>query len=166
MNSASPLASAPSRSAEFSAIGFRVGQEEYGLRLIGIRQILPQPPITRVPRAPAYIKGVINLQGNVVPVFDLARRFELGETQPSRTARIVVVEHNDETVGFWAESVSKVLHLKEGDLQPPPLLVAGIAAEFIEGIVRVAHRFLIFLDLARTLADTAPLETTARGDGW
>lgn len=138
--------------AEFSAIGFRVGQEEYGLRLTDVREIVTTPHITRVPKAPAYIKGVINLHGNVVPVIDIACRFDTGETNLAAKSRIIVVENEDESVGFLVEGVSKVARFKAADMQPPPPLVAGIAAEFLEGVVRMPDRFLIFLNLERTLS--------------
>ncbi len=139
--------------AEFSAIGFRVGKEEYGLRLTDVREIVTTPHITRVPKAPAYIKGVINLHGNVVPVIDIACRFDIGETNLAANSRIIVVENEDEPVGFLAEGVSKVARFRAADMQPPPPLVAGIAAEFLEGVVRMPGRFLIFLNLERTLSD-------------
>jgi purine-binding chemotaxis protein CheW len=149
--------------AEFSAIGFRVGEEEYGLRLTAVQEIVTTPHITRVPKAPDYIKGVINLHGNVVPVIDIARRFDTGETRIAADSRIVVVEEEDEAVGILAESVSKVARFHPGDMQPPPPLVAGIAAEFLEGVVRLPNRFLIFLNLERTLADDSAVRESDAG---
>lgn len=142
-------------SSEFSAIGFRVGQEEYGLRLTDVREVVTTPHITRVPKAPDYIKGVINLNGNVVPVIDIARRFGTGETNIGAGSRIVVVETEEESVGFLVDGVSKVARFRAIDMQEPPPLVAGIAAEFLEGVVRLPDRFLIFLNLERTLSDDA-----------
>jgi purine-binding chemotaxis protein CheW len=149
--------------AEFSAIGFRVGEEEYGLRLTAVQEIVTTPHITRVPKAPDYIKGVINLHGNVVPVIDIARRFDTGETRIAADSRIVVVEEEDEAVGILAESVSKLTRFHHGDMQPPPPLVAGIAAEFLEGVVRLPNRFLIFLNLERTLADDSAVRESDAG---
>ena len=139
--------------ADFHAIGFSVGSEEYGIPLSSVQEIITVPRITRVPKAPTYIKGVINLHGNVIPVIDVARRFEIGATQIGAAARVVVVEAEDEAVGLLAEGVSKVTRFRSSDLQPPPPLVAGIAAEFLDGIVRLRDRFVIFLNLARTLDD-------------
>lgn len=159
----SPKSSREGReAAEFSAIGFQVGQEEYGLRLTAVQEIVTTPRITRVPRAPEYIKGVINLHGNVVPVIDIARRFDTGQTNVAADSRVVIVENDEEAVGILAESVSKVARFRSGDMQPPPPLVAGIAAEFLEGVVRMPNRFLIFLNLERTLGDDSiPRESDA-----
>ncbi len=136
---------------EFPAIGFKVGAEEYGLRLAAVQEIITLPHITRVPKAPDYIKGVINLHGNVIPVIDIARRFGIGETGLGANARIVVVESEDETVGLIAEGVSKVARFANSDMQPPPPLVAGVAAEYLEWVVRTANRFLVFLNLEKNL---------------
>ncbi len=147
---------------EFPAIGFRVGEEEYGLRLTAIQEIVTTPRITRVPKAPAYIKGVINHHGNVIPVIDIAARFGVGETTVTAASRVVVIETENEAVGFLADAVSKVTRFSSADIQPPPPLVSGIAAEFLEGIVRTSGRFLIFLELERTLSeDTIKREDNA-----
>ncbi len=138
---------------EFHAIGFRVADEEYGLPLTSIQEIITMPRITRVPKASPYVKGVINLHGNVIPVIDIARRFEIGETRVGADSRVVVVEVENEVVGLLAKSVSKVTRFNHSDIQPPPPLVAGIAAEYLDGVVRLPDRFLIFLDLVKTLAE-------------
>lgn len=140
------------QSKEIRAIGFRVGNEEYGLALESVQEVITVPRITRVPNAPSYIQGVINLHGNVIPVVDVARRFNIGQTAISANSRIVVVDTEDEVIGLLAEEVSKVTRLNSSDIQPPPPLVAGIEAEYLEGVVHLQDRFLIFLDLKNTLA--------------
>ncbi|MCK5690537.1 purine-binding chemotaxis protein CheW [Myxococcota bacterium] len=138
---------------EFSAIGFWVGDEEYGLSLFSVQEIITRPRITRVPKSPDYIAGVINLHGNIIPVIDLAKRFKIGETVLEIASRVVVVESNGEVLGLLVEKVSKVARFKRSELQPPPPLVGGISSEYLEGVVRVPGRFLVFLNLDRTLAD-------------
>lgn len=146
---------------QLHAIGLRVGSEEYGLELKVIRQMIRTPRITRVPKAPPFVKGVINLHGNVIPVLDVALRFGIGETSIGPRSKVVVVESADETVGLLAESVSSVIRLSRSAMQPPPPLVAGIGAQYLEGVVRLADRFLVFLNLERTLADdVAPAHDT------
>jgi purine-binding chemotaxis protein CheW len=140
---------------EFQAIGFRVGTEEYGLALDDVQEIITTPHITRVPKAPPHIKGVINLHGNVIPVFDLARRFEIGETDFSESSRVVVVEYNGEAIGLAAEGVSNVTKLARNSVRPPPPLVSGIAAEYLNGVAKLPNRFLIFLNLPRVLSNDA-----------
>ena len=138
---------------EFHAIGFSVGEEEYALPLNSLREIITTPRITRVPHAPHYIRGVINLHGNVVPVIDIARRFGIGETEIGEGSRIVVVSVENETLGLLAAGVGKVERFQEPEMQPPPQLVAGISSHYLRGVVRTRGRFLIFLNLERTLAE-------------
>jgi len=138
---------------ELNTIGFRIGSEEYGLALSTVQEIITTPRITRVPKAPTYIKGVINLHGNVIPVIDIARRFKIGETKIGPGSRVVVIDMADEAIGLLAESVSKVASFSASQIQPPPPLVAGIAAEYLQGVVRLRNRFLIFLDLQKTLGE-------------
>ncbi len=152
MNPPNPQSSQASNT-EFHAIGFQVGAEEYGLELRSVQEIIATPRITRVPKAPPYIRGVINLHGNVVPVLDVARRFGLGDTAMSSGSKVVVVETEGESIGLLAESVSKVTRFHRDQIQPPPPLVAGIAADFLDGIIRSANRFVIFLNLDKTLED-------------
>jgi purine-binding chemotaxis protein CheW len=148
---------------DLHTIGFRIVGEEYGLPLTAVQELITLPRITRVPHAPGYVRGVINLHGNIIPVLDVAARFGVGETALGASARVVVVESEGETVGLLAESVSKVTKLSHADIKPPPPLVAGIAAEYLDGVARLADRFLIFLNLARTLSDdAATIEETDR----
>lgn len=149
----------------FHAISFRVGAEEYGLSLDEVQEIITLPRITRVPRAPDYVCGVINLHGNVVPVLDMARRFGIGSTRVGDAARIVVVDGDDEVVGLLAESVGRVVKLHEDAIQPPPGLLAGIAAEYLRGVVRTDDRFLIFLNLAASLRAEGGQEEEVQDDG-
>ena len=138
---------------EVQAIGLRIGSEEYGLPIAQVQEVINTPRITRVPKAPQYLKGVINLRGNVIPVVDVARRLGIGETSVANGSRIVAVDVGEEVVALAAEQVSKVTRLAESAIKPPPPLVSGISAEYINGVARLPHRFLIFLDLERVLAE-------------
>lgn len=138
---------------ESYAIGFRVRTEEYGLMLQSVREIVTTPQITRVPKSPKHVLGVINLHGNVVPVLDIARRFGIGEATLTVESKVVVVEDGTETVGILAESVGKVIRIRRSELRPPPPLVAGIAAEFLDSILRSNDHFVVFFNLAKTLEE-------------
>ena len=133
------------------AISLRIAGERYGLFLSAVREIVTLPRVTRVPNAAEYVSGVINLHGEVLPVLDLARRFHIGETEITGLSRIVVIESADETVGILATEVGKVVRIAAAALQPPPSLVAGIAAEFIDGVLPTDEGFVVFLNVDRTL---------------
>jgi purine-binding chemotaxis protein CheW len=133
------------------AIGFKIGQEEYGLPIDAIQEIITPTHITRIPRSDPYIKGVINVRGNIIPVIDIAKQLGIGEVPTKAIGKIVIVDMNDETVGLAVEKVSKVTRLSKVAIKPPPPLIAGIRAEYLEGVARLPSRFLIFLNLQKTL---------------
>ena len=138
---------------EIQAIGLQIGKEEYAINIGEIQEIIPTPRITRVPKAPDHILGVINLRGNVIPVIDLARRLGIGHTELTELSRIVAVEVENELVGILAERVSKVSKLLESQIKPPPPLVSGISGEYLDGVSKLDNRFLIFVNISRTLAE-------------
>jgi purine-binding chemotaxis protein CheW len=105
-----------------------------------------------VPRAPAFVEGVINLRGRVIPVIDLRRRFNLPAAAHTRASRIVVVEIGDQVVGLVVDGVSEVLRVDTALVEPPSPVVAGIDSEYLQGIARLPERLVILLDLDRVLA--------------
>lgn len=143
----------------FQTIGMTIGGEQYALPIDRVQEIVPRARITRVPKAPTHIMGVMNLRGNIVPVIDIAKRFEIGETTVGDEGRIVVVAVNGEVVGLAAERVSQVIKLQRSLIEPTPPLVSRIAAEYLEGVACLADRMLIFLNLPKVLAD--PVAATA-----
>ena len=103
-----------------------------------------------MPHAPDFVKGVINLRGNIIPVIDLHKRFDLGETEATDESRIVIVSVQDITVGITVDGIGGITLTKEA-LTPPPPLVAGIEASFIEAIGKLKDRLLILLNMDRIL---------------
>ncbi|NMA55662.1 MAG: chemotaxis protein CheW [Firmicutes bacterium] len=136
---------------ERQLVVFNLGQEEYGVDILQVREIKRLSEIARVPHAPDFVKGVINLRGNIIPVIDLHKRFDLGETEATDESRIVIVSVQDITVGITVDAVSEVITLTKEALTPPPPLVAGIEASFIEAIGKLKDRLLILLNMDRIL---------------
>ncbi len=132
-------------------VTFHVGDEEFGVEILDVREINRMMEITRVPHAPDFVEGVINLRGQVIPVVDLRKRFGLGTIERDKNARIVVVELGDKVVGFLVDSVSEVLRVPRSVVEPPPPIVGGIDSEYIEAVVKLDDRLLILLDLQRLL---------------
>lgn len=139
------------RRQERQLVVFSLGNEEYGVDILQVQEIKRFSSITRVPNAPAFVEGVINLRGNVIPVIDLHKRFELGSFVESADSRIVIVTVQDLTLGIMVDSVSEVITLPEEAIAPPPPLVAGIDASFIHGIGKLEDRLLILLNMDRIL---------------
>ena len=150
---------------ERQLVVFSLGQEEYGVDILQVKEIKRLTEITRVPNAPDHVEGVINLRGNIIPVVDLHKRFELGTVEATDESRIVIVNVQDITVGITVDAVSEVITLDKSSLAPPPPLVAGIEASFIEAIGKLKDRLLILLNMDRILGldeVAATKEVTAR----
>ena len=138
----------------FSAIGFRVGDEEYGLRLTAVREIVTTPHITRVPKAADHIKGVINLRGEVMPVIDLSFRFFGVKSEISRRTCIVIIELLDDElvhIGVMIDAVNAVVDISSDQVEPALGFSAKIRADFIHGIAKVDRDFIILLNLYHAL---------------
>jgi len=127
-----------------------VGNEEFGVAILDVREINRMMEITRVPHAPECVEGVINLRGQVIPVVDLRKRFGLEAIERDKSARIVVVELGEKVVGFLVDSVSEVLRVPRSVVEPPPV-VGGSDREYIEAVVKLDDRLLILLDLQKLL---------------
>lgn len=145
---------------ERQLVVFQLGAEFYGVDIARVHEIIRLQTITRVPRAPAFVEGVINLRGKVIPVVDLRRRFGLESSEHTRASRIVVVEIGDNVVGVIVDGVSEVLRVTGASIEPPSPVVAGIESEYIYGIAKLDDRLVILLDLDRVLvlADRRALE--------
>ncbi|OMF36788.1 chemotaxis protein CheW [Paenibacillus sp. FSL H8-0548] len=137
---------------ELKVIVFALGNEEYGIEVDKVRTIERLSPITRVPKTAAFIKGVINLRGIVVPVIDLRGRFNLTETTPTENSRIIVVAVADIEVGFIVDSANDVIDIDTDTIDLPPEIVGGIKAKYLRGIAKLGEgRLLIMLNLSEVL---------------
>lgn len=132
-------------------VTFRIGEEEFGVDILVVKEIIRLMQITMVPRAPEFIEGVINLRGKVIPVINMRTRFNKSEHTPDESTRIVVMELGQKIVGFLVDGVSEVLRIPESTVEDPPPVVAGIGSEYIRGIGKLDNRLLILLDLDNLL---------------
>lgn len=137
---------------DLKVIVFGLGNEEYGIEVDKVRTIERMIPITRVPKTPSFIKGVINLRGVVVPVLHLSGRFGLTEAPVTEHTRIIVVAVNEMEVGFIVDAANDVVDINEADIDTPPEIVGGIQAKYLRGIAKISNdRLLIMLNLAEVL---------------
>jgi len=144
-------------------VTFRLGNEEFSVDILKVQEIIRLMELTRVPKAPAFIEGVINLRGKVIPVMDLRKRFSMPEAEDTSEARIIVVELESTTVGFRVDGVSEVLRLHADTVEPPPTMVSGVETEYIRGVGKLDDRLIILLDVEKVLTDKdfATLGTSA-----
>lgn len=132
-------------------IRFRVGDEEYGLDILRVKEIIQIRAITRLPRAPSFVRGIINLRGDIVPIIDLRERFGLESRTGTDAARVIVVDVEGRLLGLVVDGASQVVRLPAGQIDPPPPLIGGLSAGFVEGIGRIGDLLVILLDLERLL---------------
>jgi purine-binding chemotaxis protein CheW len=132
-------------------VTFSIGDEEFGVEILKVQEINRMMEITRVPKAPDFVEGVINLRGRVIPVIDLRKRFGLESKVHDKDTRIIVIEINKMIVGFVVDAVSEVLRIPADTVEPPPPVVAGLDSEYISGVGKLEDRLLILLDLDRLL---------------
>ncbi len=129
----------------------RLDREYYGVPIEQVHEIIRMQQVTRIPRAPAFVEGVINLRGQVIPVVDLRRRFGLPETDGRGTERIVVVELDGSRVGMVVDAVVEVLRVPEGAVVPPEELLAASEVAFLRGVAKQEETLILLLDLVRVL---------------
>lgn len=137
---------------DIKVIVFKLGKEEYGIEVDKVQTIERILPITRVPKTFAFVKGVINLRGVVIPVIDLRGRFGLPEAEFTEQSRIIIVAAEELEVGFIVDSANDVIDLNTDIIDSPPEVVGGIKAKYLDGVARVSEeRLLIMLNLAEVL---------------
>jgi purine-binding chemotaxis protein CheW len=136
-------------------VSFRLGQEEYGVEIIKVQEIILLGEITRVPQTPPFIRGLINLRSTVIPVVDLRLRFNMPEQTPTEETRIMIVNVSGKTIGLIVDAVNEVLRVSHENIAPPPPTVSGMGKEYLTGLAKLEKRLLILLDLDRILMDPA-----------
>jgi len=134
-------------------VSFHLGAEEYGLDILKVQEIIRVQELTRVPNMPAYIDGVINLRGKVIPVIGLRKRIGLESQAADKKTRIVVVDVRGNILGFIVDSVSEVLRIHSDTVEPPPQMSSS-ARDYISGIGKLDARLLLLLDLDRLMTDS------------
>ncbi|MDA7952132.1 MAG: chemotaxis protein CheW [Pirellulaceae bacterium] len=132
-------------------VSFQLADEEYGVEIMKVQEIILMGEITRVPQTPAYIKGLINLRSTVIPVVDLRLRFGLNSQEATENSRIMVVNVRGKTIGIVVDSVSEVLRVAESDVADPLPTVSGVEREYIPGLINLDSRLLVLLDIDKLL---------------
>ncbi len=133
-------------------VTFYLADEEYALDVRVVQEIIRVTETTHVPRAPQFIRGVINLRGRIIPVVDLKRKLDLGEVTDSRLARIVVVKLRDRMIGLLVDGASQVLKIPVSAIDSAPEEILDVNISFIRGVAKMEQRLIILLDLYKILA--------------
>ena len=138
------------RSLEF--LSFRLGGEEYGIDIQQVQELRAYTPVTRIANAPAFIKGVVNLRGVIVPIVDLRIRFGLSEPSYNLFTVVIILSVGAALVGVVVDSVSDVMSLGAADIKPVPDIDAVAADNFVIGMGALEERMIILVDMGKLLA--------------
>jgi len=136
---------------DLQIVGFRIGNEMYGVRIGSVREIVRVPEITSVPSAPDMIEGVINLRGKIIPVMDLRKRFGLTEIVQDKRNRILVVELEGKLIGLIVNAASEVLKIPPSDIEAPGSVFAEGESSYVTGVGKLKGRLVILLDINKLL---------------
>ncbi len=136
---------------DLQIVGFRVGNETFGVPIQSVHEIVRMMEITAVPDAPIYIEGVINLRGKIIPVIDLRKRFGEKEIKSSKKNRILVAEIGTKMVGLVVDAASEVLKLPPSDVDPPPNVFQEGELNYVTGVGKLGGRLVILVELGKIM---------------
>lgn len=137
---------------DWHVVAFQLGSEYFAVPIASVQEIIVMQPITRVPRAPSFVEGIINLRGRVIPVLDLAKRLKLERAQRSSEERIIVVESGAETVGMIVDGVSEVLVIPGDRVDELSSFASTVDTRYVSGVAKLEDRLVILLDLDHVLS--------------
>jgi purine-binding chemotaxis protein CheW len=143
-----------SQGDDIQVVVFRVGGQEFAFNIFHVQRILRYEKPARLPKAPRFLEGVLQEQGAMVPVIDLRKRFELARAEVREETRTMVLEVDGAAVGAVVDAVLEVLRVGAAQIAPPPPVVRGLAAEYIQGLIGLSGRTIILLQTARLLTST------------
>lgn len=142
-----PTSVETNRSEQTEFLSFRIGENEYSVEIMSVREIRGWTRTTSLPHAPRFVRGVINLRGTVLPVVDLAMRLGLDETEPEERNVIIVVDVGTRVMGLRVDAVSDILSFTKDQLQPPPDVTTSSRAAFVKALTILDDRMVRLLDL-------------------
>ncbi len=143
-------------------VSFRLANEEYGIDIMNVQEIILVGQVTEMPQVPGYLRGLINLRGHVIPIVDLRVRLGLEAAAATEHTRILVLNLNNKTVGVVVDAVDEVLPVDSVELEPTPAGVSKAGEEFVAGLLKFKEKLLILLNLERIVEEEA---ATALSEG-
>lgn len=133
-------------------LAFTLGREEYGIDILKVQEIRGYESVTQIANAPAYLKGVVNLRGTIVPIIDLRIKFQQEKVTYDQYTVVIIVDLNERTTGIVVDGVSDVLTLTPEQIKPTPQFTNGVETEYISGLGSVDTRMLILVDIEKLMA--------------
>lgn len=132
-------------------VTFQLGEELYGINIMDVKEIVRVQEIRAIPNAPVYVEGIFNLRSEIIPIINLHKRFHLKKVLTSEEDELlsgfIIIDIDGMKLGVIIDRVSRVVTIEKDDIQPPPQMLSGIGAEYIQGVVRQEQGYLIILDI-------------------
>jgi len=144
--------------ASLQQVIFRLDHEEYGLNIMQVNGIEKYQEVVKVPNAPKYIEGIINLRGEVLPIYSLRKKFNLELKEINDDTKIIVVNTNDMMIGFVVDSVTEILQIEEDTIEPAPKIVTGVNRKYIKSVAKQEDRMIILIDIDLIVSDEEKAE--------
>ncbi|WP_125152113.1 chemotaxis protein CheW [Clostridium rectalis] len=140
-------------SREIKVLIFSINDEYYATNIMEIERILGYDKPTKVPDSPSFVEGVINYEGNILPVISLAKRFGIAENENKDDAKIIVAKEREMQIGIIVDVVSEVKGIHEEDIENTPDIIASISKRYIKGLIKIDKKIIIFLNLSTILTE-------------
>jgi purine-binding chemotaxis protein CheW len=134
----------------FQSILFRMGDEYYGLSIASVKEIIKPLPVTRFPKSPPFVEGVIDLRGRILPIVNLRKMFGLEPMPLTEESRFVDIQLEGLNLGIVVDAVSEVVRISHKQIEPAPAIIAGVEGKYLTGIARLEEKLILLLDLDQT----------------
>ena len=133
--------------ADIQLVTFKMGTEEFGIDILQVQEINRLIEIMKVPKAPYFIEGVINMRGTIIPVVDFRKRFGMPKKDSDKLTRILIIETVEKTVSFIVDEIKEVIRISQNQIEPPPEIISGIGSEYFKGVGKINERLINILDV-------------------
>ncbi|MDR0550934.1 MAG: chemotaxis protein CheW [Spirochaetaceae bacterium] len=140
---------------QIQLVTFQLSDELYGIDILDVKEIVRVQAVRPIPNAPNYVEGIFNLRSEIIPIINLHKRFALLKPSAAQTeddallSGFIIIDIDGMKLGIIIDRVSRVVTIEKTDIQPPPQMIAGVGAEYIQGVVRQESGYLILLDIRR-----------------
>ncbi|MDR3373075.1 MAG: chemotaxis protein CheW [Ancalomicrobiaceae bacterium] len=155
---AAAVGEAPNRTVQF--ISFRVGDQQFAIDIMAVREIKGWTDTTTLPNQPEYLLGVLNLRGTIVPIYDLRCRFGLGLTTATRAHVVIIVSLMDRIIGLLVDAVSDIITIKSSEIRPVPEMDRATATDYLCGLISIGDSMVVLLSLETLFAQSTQMDTS------
>ncbi len=136
--------------SQFQLVSFRLGNELYGINIMDVKEIVKTQEVRSIPNAPFYIEGIINLRGEIIPIINLHKRFQIQKVEASADevdeGGFIIIQLAGKKVGIIIDHIVRVVTVEKADVKEPPQMLSGIGTEYIQGVYRTEQEYLVILD--------------------